>query len=277
MIREINIVTTDGQSVFRKQYAEIPDLDVDAMFKTLIVAAKKLKQGEIERTDIVRYRFVYSLAGNVLFFLILDRANTDEEADRAVKSLADMFFKRYMDKLDALTLEELAKFEDDTKLLLKMLPVKLSFAGFGGVGKTTMTKMLRVEEVPLEYVPTIFGSRRPLSVAIRDYAVIIFDFAGQERFMKAWDILVKGAEVVLIVTDSTNGNIMRTQEMILPLILQKAPNAKLYVIANKQDLDGALSPEQVSKILGYPTFGLVAIDPTRRERLLEIIENAIMA
>ena len=277
MIRELKILRMTGENIYSRVYAEISDIDTPSMFKTLSIAAKRLKEGEVERTDIVRYRFVYLRQGGLLYFVVLDRANTDEEAEQSVMNFATNFIEKFGENLEELQEEQAKDFDFEALMLVKAMPVKLSFAGFGGVGKTTMTKLLRQEEIPLEYIPTIFGSRRPLSVSIGDYAIIIFDFAGQERFMAAWDILVKGTEVVLIVTDSTYGNIQRTKEQVLPLINSKAPNAKIFVIANKQDLGGALSTDEISRLMGYRTFPMIAIEPKNRNRLLEIIKEAIFA
>ncbi|MHA2060617.1 MAG: GTP-binding protein [Candidatus Ranarchaeia archaeon] len=277
MIREMHITNFEGQTIYRKVFAISSDINVDAMYQTLIAATVKMKEAEIERTDIVRYRFSYLKSTGMIFFILFDRANTEEECDQSVITFAQKFLERYKDKLHSLTNKDLEVFDYDAKFIVKLLPVKLAFAGFGGVGKTTMTKLLRQEEVPLEYIPTIFGNRRPLSVQVDDYSIIIFDFAGQERFMAAWDILVRGAEVVLIATDSTQGNIQRTKEQILPLIYSKAPNAKIYIIANKQDLNGSLPPEEIEKLLGYPAFPMVAINPEHRADLLKVLREAILA
>ena len=164
-------------------------------------------------------------------------------------------------------------------MTIQRLPVKIGFIGFGGVGKTTTLKLLRQEEVPLEYVPTIFGDRRPLAVPVGPYRVIVFDFAGQKRFMSAWDILIRGSEVIFVMTDSTPANVDATKEEILPLVLTKAPYAKKYAIANKQDLPGALTPEEVRNLMHLPSeipvVGTVATEKKNiyegREKLLELI------
>ena len=159
---------------------------------------------------------------------------------------------------------------------IQRLPVKIGLIGFGGVGKTTTLKLIRQEEVPLEYVPTIFGDRKPLAVPIGPYRVIVFDFAGQKRFMSAWDILIRGSEVIFVMTDSTPANVEATKQEILPLVYSKAPYAKKYAIANKQDLPGALPPSEVGRRLGLKAFGMVAIDPSYREKMLNIIREAVL-
>jgi len=277
MIREMHITNYEGKTIYRRVFTQSTDINIDLMYQTLIAATLKMREGEVERTDIVRYRFGYLKSSGMIFFTLFDRANIEEECNESVMTLAQKFLERFKDRLYNLSKSDLELFDFDAKFIVKLLPVKLAFAGFGGVGKTTMTKLLRQEEVPLEYIPTIFGNRRPLSVQVEDYSIIVFDFAGQERFMAAWDILVRGAEVVLIATDSTKGNIQRTKEQILPLILSKAPNAKIYVIANKQDLNGSLTPPEIEKILGYPAYPMVAIKPEHRDNLLKIIREAILA
>jgi len=47
-------------------------------------------------------------------------------------------------------------------------------------------------------------------------------------------------------------------------------------IANKQDLPTALTPERVGQILAIPTYELVAIDISYRDRMIQIIRKAIL-
>jgi hypothetical protein len=49
----------------------------------------------------------------------------------------------------------------------------------------------------------------------------------------------------------------------------------LFAIANKQDLEGALSPELVERILGIRAFGMVAVDPNRKAEMMRILLDAV--
>ena len=78
MIREVHITNVEGKTIYRKEFTKSSDINIDALFPTLIAAASKLKEGEVERTDIVRYRFGYLKTKGLYFFILFDRANTEE-------------------------------------------------------------------------------------------------------------------------------------------------------------------------------------------------------
>jgi signal recognition particle receptor subunit beta len=82
-------------------------------------------------------------------------------------------------------------------------------------------------------------------------------------------------DAVIVVTDSTYENVMKSKKMVR-FARENAPCARIIGIANKQDLPDTLTPEQVEQILQIPTHGLVAIDMSVRERLLEILTNAVL-
>ncbi|MCD6484136.1 MAG: GTP-binding protein [Candidatus Odinarchaeota archaeon] len=272
MIREIFVrKVDDGNVVLHEKYTNTKEIPVEALEKTFYDASKTMPEGEIEHTDIIRYSFSYMHAGGLYFCIFFDRVVSVEERMESMIFLSNKILSKYESELPPQ--EEMKKI---ALMTVQRLPVKIGFIGFGGVGKTTTLKLLRQEEVPLEYVPTIFGDRRPLAVPVGPYRVIVFDFAGQKRFMSAWDILIRGSEVIFVMTDSTPANVDATKEEILPLVLTKAPYAKKYAIANKQDLPGALPPSEVGRRLGLPAYGLIAIDPTQREKIMKLIREAIL-
>ncbi|NOR38880.1 MAG: hypothetical protein GQ580_04755, partial [Candidatus Thorarchaeota archaeon] len=61
---------------------------------------------------------------------------------------------------------------------------------------------------------------------------------------------------------------------ILKLIRRDAPKVPVFALANKQDLPNAMKPEVVGKILGVPTYPMVAIDENRRDEMLSILMTA---
>ncbi|MDO8123831.1 MAG: ADP-ribosylation factor-like protein [Candidatus Hermodarchaeota archaeon] len=153
--------------------------------------------------------------------------------------------------------------------------LKVSIIGYGGVGKTTLVTLLNGGVPPTSYVPTIAIDIQKIEGArIGTYEISTWDFAGQDRFRKLWELYFRGSRIILLVTDSTLENVLNSKD-IIDLIRRKDIAAELLAIANKQDLPGALSPQLVQRILGIKAYGMVAIDPNNREKALDIINEAL--
>ncbi|MGQ9720472.1 MAG: ADP-ribosylation factor-like protein [Candidatus Jordarchaeum sp.] len=148
---------------------------------------------------------------------------------------------------------------------------KVSFIGLPAVGKTSIVTLLTDEKVVENYQQTIGLNLGFLSVG--DYEVSLFDIAGQGRFHFLWRGLTRGSKVIFIVTDSTPENLAETKQIIEKYA--NIPGTTFWVIANKQDLPGALSPKQVEDHLGLKTYGMVAIDPKRKPVMCQILREAI--
>ena len=162
-------------------------------------------------------------------------------------------------------------------------PVKISLVGYGGVGKTTILKLIRGETPPKEYKPTLAPEITTIEGAMEgtvetanvgNVRVIVWDFAGQEQFRALWNLWMRGSDIVILVTDSTYENVVKTK-FLLDLIREWAPHIKVIAFANKQDLPEAMKPEEVSEILGIKAHGTIAIDPTYRFIILDILKNTI--
>lgn len=147
---------------------------------------------------------------------------------------------------------------------------KIAFIGAPMVGKTTLIKLLTGESMPKEYQPTIgldFGK-----IVLGDHEFSLWDLAGQEQFVFLWEMFLKGTELIFAVTDSTPKNVRLTKEIIEKT---KTCSQKLICIANKQDLPGAMKPEQIEKQLKVETYGVTALDPQYRAMLELILQQKI--
>jgi small GTP-binding protein len=155
--------------------------------------------------------------------------------------------------------------------------LKIALVGEGGVGKTTTLHLLLGDTPPTQYVPTIALNLETVeNIRFGNYSLVLWDFAGQERFRKLWRFYFHGADVIFLVCDSSLRNVIISKD-ILKLIRRDAPKVPLFGIANKQDMPNVMKPEVVQKILGVPTYPMVAIDKSRRDEMLRILMDAAAA
>ncbi|MHA1936027.1 MAG: ADP-ribosylation factor-like protein [Candidatus Thorarchaeota archaeon] len=149
--------------------------------------------------------------------------------------------------------------------------LKIALVGEGGVGKTTTLHLLMGKAPPRQYIPTIaLGMETIENIHFANYSLVIWDFAGQERFRRLWKFYFAGADIVFLLTDSTLRNILISKEMFT-MIRRDAPNVPIVVIANKQDRPNALDPSIIERIIGAETHPMVAIDLTFRNDILKIL------
>ncbi len=152
--------------------------------------------------------------------------------------------------------------------------LKIALVGEGGVGKTTTLHLLLGDTPPLQYVPTIALNLETVeNIRFGNYSLVLWDFAGQERFRTLWRFYFHGADVIFLVCDSTLRNVIISKD-ILKLIRRDAPKVPVFAMANKQDKPNAMKPEVVQKILGIPTYPMVAIDKARRDEMLRLLMTA---
>jgi len=155
-----------------------------------------------------------------------------------------------------------------------MLVSKVAFIGAPTVGKTTLIKLLTGKTPPKEYQPTIgldFG-KIILNSGKGQYECSLWDLAGQEQFAFLWEMFLKGTKLILAVTDSTPKNVLLTKKIIDKT---KKCGKKILCIANKQDILGALKPEQIESQLKVETYGMTALDPKYRALLELILQRKI--
>ena len=176
--------------------------------------------------------------------------------------------------------------------------MKVAFVGLGGVGKSTIIRLLTDQRVQKSYKPTIgidFGT-----IKMGECDVGLWDLAGQDRFRFMWPGFLRGSKLLFFVTDSSPQNVLKTKQLLEKIeghlecfknekrsgnIPQKkydklgfgydSKSVKIIVIANKQDLPGSMQPQQVENLLGRKTYPMVAIDPKKRVEMYWILQDMI--
>ncbi|XP_066372367.1 uncharacterized protein [Miscanthus floridulus] len=118
--------------------------------------------------------------------------------------------------------------------------------GLDAAGKTTILHRLHVGEV-LSTVPTIGFNVEKVNVAFTVWGV-----GGQDKLRPLWRHYLSNSDALIYVVDSTDRDrigVAREEFQAIvkdPLMLSSI----LLVLANKQDMKGAMSPSEVGQRLG---------------------------
>ncbi len=278
LIRNVYIISDEGSIIFSKNYSDNNNnTDLIEFLISLTEFVNNMNFPEkTETMGMHSLQLYYLRKGNVMFYFVADKSDDPEQVKEKIEQLSDIFMEKWGNIVknwsgDPNEFEGIEEVVD--KIAVTM--VKIALLGFSSVGKTTTLRLLRGEPVALTHKATIGVNIKSLSSDIGNANLVIWDLAGQSRFSILWNKMVKNAQVVIIVTDSTLENVLRSRKLV-QMVQKEAPTAKIIGIANKQDLPTALTPERVGQILGVPTYELIAIDPSYRDRLLAILTKAIL-
>ncbi len=140
-------------------------------------------------------------------------------------------------------LRKLKKNDKDAKILV---------LGLDNAGKTTLLKLLSSEN-PTETTPTQGFNVK--SIIKDSFKLNVWDIGGQKEIRKYWENYYDNVDGLIFVVDSSDD--IRVSECNIELkllisvtfifIFQESKLAKvpILIFANKQDLAGALSPEEI--------------------------------
>lgn len=230
---------------------------------------------EVDYHDFYKYRISYITDKELrlLFMFVTGLTDNFEDIEKELKKCKKEFLNLFDDilqhKFDTKTFEV---FDPTVDAIHRNLRPKISLVGFSGVGKTTITKLIKAEEIPMQHIPTITGNIATIKIGKLHFH--LWDFAGQEQFSYLWSNFIKGSDAVLLITDSTLENVEKSK-FFLELIKEQAPDAHSAAIANKQDLEQAKHPEQIEDILGLKAYSMIAIDPDNRDKMIKIIADVL--
>lgn len=276
MIRAIHIFK-EGQIIFEDVIVPTKDLDTSAILMLVSSSAKKLQEWKIDSMEIERYRYVYLNSHDTQFIITMDRQASQQKVSEAMMSLVSKFmtaFEKIIDT-DEWKTTDFSPFDLGFRAVVSRIPVKVILAGHGGTGKTTLLELATMPSKgpPQEYVPTFFGDKALLKADFDPYIFSMFDLGGQDRFVQEWSKIIRSGVMIVIVTDSTPENIEWTKRVAYPVLKTELPYARAIAIANKQDLPGALSPEEVGALLGVPGYGMQANQADFRDRWLKLLKD----
>jgi small GTP-binding protein len=77
----------------------------------------------------------------------------------------------------------------------------------------------------------------------------LFGTPGQERFAFLWEVLTIECHGIVLLVDSRDAHSLADAGKMIDFFAARAPGVPIIVVANKQDLSGALSPQELAGAL----------------------------
>merc|ERR1711973_1021907 len=160
--------------------------------------------------------------------------------------------------------------------LLGSREMRILILGLDGAGKTTILYRLQVGEV-VTTIPTIgFNVEQ---VTYKNLKFQVWDLGGQTSIRPYWRCYYSNTDAIIYVVDSVDRDRIgiSKQELVSMLEEEELKDAVLVVLANKQDIEGAMSVTEVHSALGLDklknrTFQIFKASATKGEGLDESME-----
>ena len=132
--------------------------------------------------------------------------------------------------------------------LLRKKDVRILMVGLDAAGKTTILYQLKMGET-VKTIPTIGFNVETLDYKGLNFTV--WDVGGQDKIRVLWKHYYQNTDGLIFVVDSNDRERMQkaANELKKMLAEEELKDCCVLVMANKQDLNGALSPSEVTKEL----------------------------
>jgi len=127
--------------------------------------------------------------------------------------------------------------------------MRVVMLGLDAAGKTTILYRLHMGEV-LSTVPTVgFNVEK---VQYKNVVFTVWDVGGQEKLRSLWKMYLSNSDALIYVVDSLDRERIGDARQEFQTIIKDPlmANSIILVFANKQDLRGAMSTDEVSEGLG---------------------------
>lgn len=128
-------------------------------------------------------------------------------------------------------------------------PMRLLMIGLDAAGKTTILYKLKLGEV-VTTIPTIGFNVE--TVEYKHISFTAWDVGGKDKIRPLWRHYYQNTSAMIFVVDSNDRDRVddSRDELQRMLAEDELKGAPLLVVANKQDLPGAMSSKEVSERLG---------------------------
>ena len=135
------------------------------------------------------------------------------------------------------------------KIKQKEKEVRVLILGLDNAGKTTILKKFMGEAIDT-ISPTLGFNIQTLEYG--GYKLNVWDVGGQKTIRSYWRNYFESTDGLIWVVDSADRRRLRDcrDELMALLTQEKLAGATVLIFANKQDLAGALTGEEISEALG---------------------------
>ncbi|NWX31100.1 ARL14 protein, partial [Notiomystis cincta] len=119
--------------------------------------------------------------------------------------------------------------------------------GLNSAGKSTLLYKLRYKDA-FQTIPTV-GFNVDMIEAGKDFTLTFWDVGGQKKMREHWSSFLEDTDGLLYVVDSSDKQRLEESRREFGLILknESIKNIPVVVLANKQDLPGALNAEEITR------------------------------
>ena len=130
---------------------------------------------------------------------------------------------------------------------------RILMLGLDGAGKTTILYQLKLGET-VKTIPTIGFNFE--TIDYKNFNFTIWDVGGQNKIRYLWKEYYYHTDGLIFVVDSTDKKRIEEAAKVLKKLLaeEDLKGCPVLVLANKQDLNSALPPGEVTEKLGMGKF-----------------------
>lgn len=129
----------------------------------------------------------------------------------------------------------------------KVKQANIPMLGLDSAGKSTLLYKFKYNDAFLT-IPTI-GFNVDMIEMGKDFTLTFWDVGGQQKMRQVWCDFLENADGLLYVVDSSDKRRLEESKKEFELILKNEfiKNIPVIVLANKQDLPGALNAEEITR------------------------------
>ncbi|MFQ6623469.1 hypothetical protein Gotur_003524 [Gossypium turneri] len=148
------------------------------------------------------------------------------------------------------------------KIKRKEKEMRILMVGLDNSGKTTIVLKINGEDTSI-ISPTLGFNIKTISY--QKYTLNIWDVGGQRTIRSYWRNYFEQTDGLVWVVDSSDLRRLDDCKMELDNLLkeERLSGASLLILANKQDIKGALTPAEIAKVLN-----LEAMDTSRHWKIV---------